>query len=201
MRATWALPSLLLFLAFSSSFCKASASASTKQDKVYIVYLGEHGGAKAEEAVLEDHHTLLLSVKGSEEEAGASLLYSYKHTLNGFAAILSQEEATKLSERSEVVSAFQSEGRWAPHTTRSWRFLGFEEGLDRRPDDGGDQWLLPSSLDKASEDIIVGILDSGIWPESRSFSDQGLGPVPARWKGTCQGGDSFPSSSCNRVKP
>jgi hypothetical protein len=34
MRATWALPSLLLFLAFSSSFCKASASASTKQDKV-----------------------------------------------------------------------------------------------------------------------------------------------------------------------
>eukprot|EP00267_Zea_mays_P037571 XP_008675086.1 subtilisin-like protease SBT5.6 isoform X5 [Zea mays] len=205
MRATWALPSLLLFLAFSSSFCKASASASTKQDKVghlhsvYIVYLGKHGGAKAEEAVLEDHRTLLLSVKGSEEEARASLLYSYKHTLNGFAAILSQEEATKLSERSEVVSAFQSEGRWAPHTTRSWRFLGFEEGLDRRPpDDGGDQWLLPSSLDKASEDIIVGILDSGIWPESRSFSDQGLGPVPARWKGTCQGGDSFPSSSCNR---
>jgi hypothetical protein len=33
----------------------------------------------------------------SEEEARASLLYSYKHTLNGFAAILSQEEATKLS--------------------------------------------------------------------------------------------------------
>jgi hypothetical protein len=28
------------------------------------VYLGEHGGAKAEEAVLEDHRTLLLSVKG-----------------------------------------------------------------------------------------------------------------------------------------
>lgn len=65
------------------------------------------------------------------------------------------------------MSAFQSEGRWAPHTTRSWRFLGFEEGLDRRPpDDGGDQWLLPSSLDKASEDIIVGILDSGERPRA-----------------------------------
>ncbi|XP_066314919.1 subtilisin-like protease SBT5.6 isoform X2 [Miscanthus floridulus] len=163
-------------------------------EQVYIVYLGEHAGAKAEEAILEDHHTLLLYVKSSEEEARASLLYSYKHTLNGFAAILSREEATKLSERSEVVSAFRSEGRWAPHTTRSWQFLGFEEGLINPPD--GREWL--PSLDKSSEDIIVGILDSGIWPESRSFSDQGLGPVPTRWKGACQGGDSFSSSSCNR---
>jgi hypothetical protein len=39
---------------------------------------------------------------------------------------------------------------------------------------------------------------AGIWPESRSFSDEGLGPVPARWKGACQGGESFSSSSCNR---
>ncbi|XP_066314920.1 subtilisin-like protease SBT5.6 isoform X3 [Miscanthus floridulus] len=191
MRGASALPSLLLVLTLSS-FC--NVSASTEQDQVYIVYLGEHAGAKAEEAILEDHHTLLLYVKSSEEEARASLLYSYKHTLNGFAAILSREEATKLSERSEVVSAFRSEGRWAPHTTRSWQFLGFEEGLINPPD--GREWL--PSLDKSSEDIIVGILDSGIWPESRSFSDQGLGPVPTRWKGACQGGDSFSSSSCNR---
>ncbi|CAD6236964.1 unnamed protein product [Miscanthus lutarioriparius] len=142
------------------------------EGEVYIVYLGEHAGEKVEEAILEDHHTLLLSVKSSEEEARASLLYSYKHTLNGFATFLSKEEATKLWERSEVVSAFRSEGRWAPHTTRSWQFLGFEEGLINPPD--GREWL--PSLDKSSEDIIVGILDSGIWPESRSFSDQGLGP-------------------------
>ena len=32
-------------------------------EQVYIVYLGEHAGAKAEEAILEDHHTLLLYVK------------------------------------------------------------------------------------------------------------------------------------------
>jgi hypothetical protein len=69
------------------------------------VYLGGHAGVKAEEAILEDHHhALLLSVKGSEEAARASLLYNYKHTLNGFAAILSHEEATELSgTRTETV--------------------------------------------------------------------------------------------------
>jgi hypothetical protein len=55
-----------------------------------------------------------------------------------------------------VVSAFRSEGRWAPHTTRSWQFLGFEEGL-KGPD--GSDWL--PSLDKSSADVIVGVLDSG----------------------------------------
>ncbi|KAF8696294.1 hypothetical protein HU200_037199 [Digitaria exilis] len=192
MRGARALPRLLL-LALAISSLSIVSTASGKHEQVYIVYLGEHAGGKAEEAILEDHHALLLSVKGSEEEARASLLYSYKHTLNGFAAILSQEEATELAERSEVVSAFRSEGKWVPHTTRSWRFMGFEEGL-KGPD--GSDWL--PSLDKSSGDVIVGVLDSGIWPESRSFSDEGLGPVPARWKGVCQGGESFSSSSCNR---
>lgn len=26
----------------------------------------------------------------------------------------------------------------------------------------------------------------GVWPESKSFSDEGLGPVPFKWSGTCQ---------------
>ncbi|XP_037413982.1 subtilisin-like protease SBT5.6 [Triticum dicoccoides] len=190
MKTTGGVPmSGLPFFLFLCLFSFFTASASTKQGQVYIVYLGEDAAAKSKGAILDDHHALLLSVKGSEEEARASLLYSYKHSLNGFAALLSDDEATKLSERTEVVSTFRSDGRWSPHTTRSWEFVGLEEGLSKG-------WL-PSGA-HTGENVIVGMLDSGIWPESRSFSDEGLGPVPPRWKGACQGGDSFNSSSCNR---
>lgn len=37
----------------------------------------------------------------------------------------------------------------------------------------------------------------GVWPESGSFSDEGLGPVPSKWKGICQN-DVDPGFHCNR---
>ncbi|KAL5228841.1 hypothetical protein ABZP36_017106 [Zizania latifolia] len=156
MRGPILAMSSLLFLVALSSF--SITSALTKARQVYIVYLGEHAGEKAEEEILERHHGLLLSVKDSEEEARASLLYSYKHSLNGFAALLSEEEATELSERTEVVATFSSEGRWSPHTTRSWEFLGVEEGV-KGPDSSGRR--LPPGAEAGGEDVIVGVLDSG----------------------------------------
>lgn len=65
--------------------------------QVHIVYLGEQTEEKALKEIEDTHHSFLLSVKGSEEEARASLLYSYKNSINGFAALLTPEEALKLS--------------------------------------------------------------------------------------------------------
>ncbi|XP_020098205.1 subtilisin-like protease SBT5.6 isoform X2 [Ananas comosus] len=92
----------------------------------------------------------------------------------------------------EVVSTFPSKGRWSPHTTRSWEFIGHEEGLK------GQEIDSLRSKAKDGKDVIIGMLDSGIWPESKSFSDEGMGPIPKQWKGICQEGDSFNSSNCNK---
>uniref|UniRef100_A0A7N0TVY2 Subtilisin-like protease n=1 Tax=Kalanchoe fedtschenkoi TaxID=63787 RepID=A0A7N0TVY2_KALFE len=64
------------------------------------------------------------------------------------------------------------------HTTRSWEFMGLEQ----------DGVATSQSLWKKSKygkDAIIATLDTGVWPESESFSDKGLGPVPSRWKGAC----------------
>ncbi|KAL5577075.1 hypothetical protein UlMin_018774 [Ulmus minor] len=171
--------------------------ASCTEKQVYIVYIGGQNGEKALQEIEDTHHSYLLSVKETEEDARSSLLYSYKHSINGFAALLTPDEASKLSESEEVVSLSKSDPRkYSIHTTRSWEFSGLEE------EDKGQKLhkMGEDLLSKAGygEDVIVGLLDSGVWPESKSFSDEGMGPVPKSWKGICQTGTAFASSHCNR---
>ncbi|GJM92872.1 hypothetical protein PR202_ga09378 [Eleusine coracana subsp. coracana] len=94
-----------------------------------------------------------------------------------------------LEELPEVISV-EPNRQYTMATTRSWDFLGL--GLNSQ---------MPSDLLRRSnygEDIIIGVVDSGIWPESRSFSDEGYGPVPSRWKGKCEVGQAWNRSNCNR---
>ncbi|KAK9696889.1 hypothetical protein RND81_08G003600 [Saponaria officinalis] len=173
--------------------------ASSSQNKIYVVYLGEHSGEKAIHEIEENHHKYLATIKETEEEARASLLYSYKHSINGFAALLTPYEASKLLSMDEVVSVFESHPRkHRTHTTRSWEFVGLEEQVKPQLEfeDNKSHSLL--SRAKYGLNVIVGVLDSGFWPESKSFSDEEMGPIPKSWKGICQIGDAFNSSHCNR---
>jgi hypothetical protein len=48
--------------------------------------------------------------------------------------------------------------------------------------------------------ITLITINTGIWPESPSFRDTDMPPVPRGWKGHCQKGEAFNASSCNRFQ-
>ncbi|WJX94015.1 hypothetical protein P8452_75480 [Trifolium repens] len=173
--------SLFLFVLVAKvSFCFST--------KVYVVYMGSKSWENPDD-ILKENHQILASVhSGSIEEAQASHVYSYKHGFRGFAAKLSDEQASQISKMAGVVSVFPNSKRML-HTTHSWDFMGV---LD-------DQTMetLGYSITN-QENIIIGFIDTGIWPESPSFSDTDMPEVPQGWKGRCQSGEAFNASTCNR---
>ncbi|KAJ1415019.1 Peptidase S8 propeptide/proteinase inhibitor I9 [Sesbania bispinosa] len=53
------------------------------------------------------------------------MLYSYTEHINGFAAVLEEEEAANLVKHPNVVSVFLNQGRKL-QTTHSWEFMSQE---------------------------------------------------------------------------
>ncbi|KAL0336310.1 UNVERIFIED_CONTAM: Subtilisin-like protease SBT4.6 [Sesamum radiatum] len=129
---------------------------------------------------LQNQHSKMLQEVVDSSFLSQALVRSYKRSFNGFAASLTNQEQQRLASFSEVVSIFPSRVLW-PQTTRSWEYMGLKENVNPNPNTGSD--------------IVIGVLDSGIWPESESFSDKGFGPIPAKWKGVCNGGKNF---TCNK---
>lgn len=123
----------------------------------------------------------------SKEKAKQAIFYSYTRYINGFAAVLEDEEAAEISKHPEVVSVSRNQISQL-HTTNSWGFLGLERNGEIPAD---SMWLKA----RFGEDVIIGTLDSGVWPESESFNDDGMGPVPSKWKGYCDPNDGI---KCNR---
>ncbi|KAF2322736.1 hypothetical protein GH714_029945 [Hevea brasiliensis] len=113
------------------------------------------------------------------------ILHVYDTVFHGFSAAVTPDHATYLGQHPSVLSVFEDRRRQL-HTTRSPQFLGLrnQQGL----------W----SESNYGSDVIIGVFDTGIWPERRSFSDVNLGPVPARWKGICQAGVKFTPKNCNK---
>ncbi|XP_066335172.1 subtilisin-like protease SBT3.8 [Miscanthus floridulus] len=122
------------------------------------------------------------------EDSLASMVHNYKHGFSGFAAMLTEDEAKQVAGFPEVISVEPST-TYTTTTTHSWDFLDLSY---QTPSDD----LLQKG--RYGEDIIIGVVDTGIWPESRSFSDEGYPPVPSRWKGVCQVGEVWGTNNCSR---
>ncbi|XP_059644251.1 subtilisin-like serine-protease S [Cornus florida] len=157
--------------------------------KVYVVYMGSKGIGDDPDEILRQNHQMLTSIhEGSDELAKASHVYSYRHGFRGFAAKLTDHQASEVAKMPGVVSVFPNTRRRL-HTTHSWDFMGLV---------GEETMEIPGYSTKNQVNVIIGFIDTGIWPESPSFTDRGMPRVPARWKGQCQSGDAFNASSCNR---
>jgi subtilisin family serine protease len=147
-------------------------------------------------------------LKGKHDAAvaavGGSKLYSYVYSYNGFAAKLTQAQATKLTAQAGVAAVSPDELH-AVDTSSTPSFLGLEAP--------GGLWSQLGGVGSAGDGIIIGVVDSGIWPESLSFADRvdkttgvpsssptaklAYQQVPG-WHGRCMHGEDFAQINCNQ---
>ncbi|CAO2824700.1 unnamed protein product [Amaranthus hypochondriacus] len=168
--------SLLFFLSLSI-FLPFTQSKST-----YIVHVAKSHKLTTFSSPKHYYSSILQSISSTKT---TNLLYAYSHSSTGFAAHLTSTQVAHLRRHPDVISVISDRARQI-HTTRTPHFLGLH--------DGSGLWL---NYDYSS-DVIIGVLDTGIWPELPSFSDDGYDHVPSSWKGSCDVGPDFPAGSCNR---
>lgn len=123
------------------------------------------------------------------DKVGAQKIHDYTVTNNGVAAVLTAQQAGRLSKMSGVVAVTKDELR-QPATTDSPAFLGL--------DAPGGLWSQLGGPANAGAGVVVGVIDTGIWPESEAFAGGTGIPVPAGWSGECVPGEQWTKKKlCN----
>ncbi len=168
-------------------------------------YNSQSDASKRYTEYLEQQQEELADDVGAQET-----IYNYTHAVNGFAAELTEGQAAKLEQSGEVLSVEKAE-MLTLDTANTPDFLGLT-----KPAGQGGLWAKLGGVGggvgnaRAGEDVIIGIVDGGYWPEHPSFSDrrgsQGAGggqgqnlypKAPTGWSGTCEAGEEFPANTCN----
>ncbi|KAK1300425.1 Subtilisin-like protease [Acorus calamus] len=113
-------------------------------------------------------------------------LYTYEHIMPGFSARLTLSELSALERHPAHRTTYPDTHDAKLFTTHTPRYLGLSHLSG----------LWPAS--SYGSGTIIGVIDTGVWPESPSFDDRGMPPVPSRWRGECENGTRFDASMCNR---
>jgi len=113
-------------------------------------------------------------LKGKHDEAirkvrGGPKIYSYTFSFNGFAAKLTQKQAAALAKQSDVLAVTPDELQEI-NTSTTPTFLGLTDAGGLWAQLGGPTGTRTQA--GAGENIVIGVVDSGIWPQSKSFSDR-----------------------------
>jgi subtilisin family serine protease len=108
----------------------------------------------------------------------ARVLARYRYVYGGAAVVLPESQLAQLAKLPGVVSVERDQLRHVD-TDRSPQFIGADviwRALAANP-----------SLGDGGQGVIVGVIDTGIWPEHPSFADDGsYPPPPPRWHGGCE---------------
>jgi hypothetical protein len=152
-------------------------------------------------------------------DLGIAPTYTYSHTIHGVALALTPAQAAALRARPGVAAVDANQiVHVASDGATDQRKASTTAGTPAAPAAApgtavavGGVTTPPPVLAPApgtGEDMIVGVIDTGIWPEADSFSDHEIrnghafGPIvyskpPSKWHGTCQAGQLFTAHSCN----
>ncbi|KAK4848649.1 hypothetical protein QYF36_015598 [Acer negundo] len=162
----------------------ATSSSVSGDRKTYIIHMDK----SAMPAPFSTHHDWYLSTLSSLSSPNGvapTHLYTYTHVMDGFSAVLSQAHLDQIRNIPGHLAAYPDTIGHL-HTTHTPKFLGLKKRAGIWPAAG------------FGNDIIIGVIDTGIWPESESFKDDNMPPVPPRWRGKCEVGTEFNTSNCNR---
>ena len=181
-----------LFVFFTIFLLFVSSSSESLKKQTYVIQLHPNSqSAKAFPSKLDWHLSFLqeavLGIEEENEDPSSRILYSYDSAIEGFSAQLTESEAKTLKNLPEVV-AVRPDHVLQLQTTYSYKFLGLN----------GPGPSSVWSKSRSGQGTIIGVLDTGVWPESPSFDDTGMPSIPSKWKGVCQEGESFTPSNCNK---
>ncbi len=150
-----------------------AAKPAVERSQRYIVVMASdplvvtHGQARLRTAPARAREAQLTAGQDAALEAvgkrPADKAYSYTTAIDGFAADLTDSQVARLRARKDVTLVMPDVMR---HTTTdaSPRFLGLSGP--------GGVW----AKGYTGEGVIVGVIDTGIWPEHPSFADNGSYP-------------------------
>lgn len=186
-----------------------STPAASQQIATYIVQLaGQSGVEKAAELgqlkpnpltggknLYNSTHPAIVahnaSLKALQEKLASQfsnhgLLYSYTHTFNGFTAQMTQAQAEQLKLQAGVIGVWLDEPEQI-QTSRTATLLGLTGPEGQH------------TLGVKGENLIIGVVDTGISPTNPSFADDGSFAPLERFKGICDKGEDAEFACSNKL--